>query len=266
MIIWGLYCPTRRATIAWIVGGILLACAILVRPAGIALPIIVGILAAFVNPATGIPYQRKWPLPVGTTMLLLTLLVLFPWGWRNERVLGGWIWTSTNAGITAYDGFNPDASGASDQRFIDRMPQLRSMSEIQRDRYLADQAGMFVRRNPRRALDLAGIKIARTWSPAPLSEKFSRPLYIAIGLCFALPIDLLMLIGLFGKKLPGRVKLFLLAPALYLTLCAALSVGSLRYRIPAEVPLAILAAAGIVVIAEKAKPRTVLTPDAEPEI
>jgi len=31
-------------------------------------------------------------------------------------VLGRWIWTSTNAGFTAYDGFNPDATGASEVR------------------------------------------------------------------------------------------------------------------------------------------------------
>jgi hypothetical protein len=38
--------------------------------------------------------------------------------------------------------------------------------------------------------------------------------------------------------------IFLLLPALYFTAVHALSVGSLRYRVPAEPPLAVLAAAG----------------------
>ena len=36
----------------------------------------------------------------GTSMLLLTILMLLPWAIRNHRVLGQWVWTSTNAGIT----------------------------------------------------------------------------------------------------------------------------------------------------------------------
>ena len=54
---------------------------------------------------------------------------------------------------------------------------------------------------------------------------------------------LLVLAGLFSPSLPGTAKVFLLAPALYLTVVHALSVGSLRYRVPAEVPMAVIAAA-----------------------
>ena len=41
------------------------------------------------------------------------------------------------------------------------------------------------------------------------------------------------------------VKVFLLLPAVYLTLAAVLSVGSLRYRLPAEPALAVLAAGAL---------------------
>jgi hypothetical protein len=157
-------------------------------------------------------------------------------------VLGRWVWTSTNGGITSYDGFNPDATGASDQKFVEAMPQLRGMSEVQRDEYLAAKAKGYIRSNPLRAMQLAGIKIARTWSPIPLSEQFSRPLYVAVALAYALPIYLLIVAGLLSSYLPASSKVFLSAPAVYFTLAAALSVGSLRYRIPAEVPMAVLAA------------------------
>jgi hypothetical protein len=38
----------------------------------------------------------------------------------------------------------------------------------------------------------------------------------------------------------------LMLPAVYFTLLHALSVGSLRYRIPAEVPMAVIAASALV--------------------
>jgi hypothetical protein len=47
------------------------------------------------------------------------------------------------------------------------------------------------------------------------------------------------------------VKLFLLVPAIYLTLSHALTVGSLRYRLAAEPMLAVIAAAGVLTTRSK---------------
>jgi 4-amino-4-deoxy-L-arabinose transferase-like glycosyltransferase len=245
MLAWGMVLLLHRRTLLWLMGGILLALAVLVRPGALALPVVLGLLAAVQNRGGRDAYHRRWPLPVGTTMLLLTLAALAPWAYRNHLLLGQWIWTSTNGGITSYDGFNPDASGASDQSFVDAMPQLRGMSELQRDAYLAEKAKLFMRNNPLRALQLAGIKMARTWSPMPLSAEFARRAYVAVALVYSLPFFLLVVAGLVSKELPASAKVFLLAPAVYFTLSAALSVGSLRYRIPAEVPMAVVAAAGV---------------------
>jgi hypothetical protein len=48
--------------------------------------------------------------------------------------------------------------------------------------------------------------------------------------------------------MPASAKVLLIAPAVYLTVAAAASVGSLRYRIPAEVPMAVIAAAAPAVV------------------
>lgn len=247
MLGWGMFLLTSRRTVPWLVGGSTLALSVLVRPGAIALPVLLGVLAALLNPPPASPYHhRKWPLPVGTTMLLLTLAALLPWAWRNHRVLNAWVWTSTNAGITSYDGFNPDATGASDQTFVQRMPQLKGMTEVERNDYLAARAAAYARENPRRALELAAVKVARTWSPRPLSAEFSRPLYVLAAMAYAIPLFVLALLAVFGSRtLRPSAKLFLLAPAVYLTAAAATSVGSLRYRLPAEVPMAVLAAAGL---------------------
>ena len=118
------------------------------------------------------------------------------------------------------------------------------MGELERSDYLAAGARQFVRENPGRVAELTVRKVARTWSPVPLSDEFGTPLHQAAALAFALPFDVLVVVGLVAGRLPRRVKVFLLLPALYFTAVHALSVGSLRYRVPAEPPLAVLAAAG----------------------
>ena len=245
LLAWGMVLLMSRRTIPWLTGGAIIALSVLVRPGALGMPILLGVLAAIANRRTEEPYHRRWPLPVGTTMLLLTLLALLPWAMRNHRVVGRWVWTSTNSGITSYDGFNPDAAGASDQGFVRTMPQLRIMNETERNEYLGGLASQYVRQNPRRSLELAGAKVARTWSPRPLSSEFSRPAYVAAALAYSVPFDVLVLCGLLAGRIPRTAKLYLAGPALYLTLAAATSVGSLRYRIPAEVPMAVLAAASL---------------------
>jgi 4-amino-4-deoxy-L-arabinose transferase-like glycosyltransferase len=235
--------PEGNKLLLWLGGGALLALSVLVRPGTLLLPVLLGCGAALANRATLKSYPSRWPLPIAATMLLLTALVLFPWAARNRWVLGGWIWTSTNDGITRYDGFNPDATGASDQKFIASMPWTSDMSEVARSRYFTEMADDWIKAHPLEAVRLAGLKIARTWSPMPLSQEYGNSrLYKTIGLAWGIPFDLLVLAGLRQRILAAPAKRLLLLPAIYFTIAAGLSVGSLRYRVPAEGPMAILAA------------------------
>ena len=199
LLVWAMVLLVWRRSFVW--GGMVLALSVLVRPGAMALPILLGIAAAFVNRGRDGAYHPRWPLPVGATMVLLVAAALFPWALRNRLVLGQWIWTTTNGGITAYDGANPDARGDSDQSFVKAMPRLGRMDEIERDRYLGSQARRFVQDNPVRAMQLALIKAARTWSPVPLSQQFGgQRVYWLAGLLFSLPLDVLVLWGLWRRK------------------------------------------------------------------
>jgi hypothetical protein len=109
----------------------------------------------------------------------------------------------------------------------------------------------WARENPWRVVQLTAIKIMRTWSPIPLSNEFSKPIYEWIGGLWAVPFDRLSILGLCCGRLPWPAKVFLLIPALYLTAIHAASVGSLRYRIPAEAPMAVVAALGVQVLMRK---------------
>lgn len=270
LLAWGLVLLVRgkpghggslHLTMIWLAGGLLLGLSVLVRPSAIALPVVLGLVCAFVNRTGQEAYQdsvgplglkasgnaRKlrdgnWPVPVGTTMVLLTVLCLVPWVLRNRSVLGQWIWLDTNSGFTLYDGYNPDATGGSDQSFIDREPELQVLGEVNRSDYLAQKAWDYARTHRARVCSLIVAKLARTWSPMPLSSEFGRPGVRAIALAYSVPFDLLLVVGLIWGNLPRAAKALLLAPAVYFTIVHALTVGSLRYRIPAEPPMAIIAA------------------------
>jgi 4-amino-4-deoxy-L-arabinose transferase-like glycosyltransferase len=237
---WG---PDRRgyALRRW-AGRILLVLSIFVRPSALALPLVLGIAEVFVNRREREAYHSRWTLPVGATMVLLTLAALFPWAARNKAVAGAWIFTTTNSGFTAYDGLNPDADGSSNQSFIDALPQLKSMTEVQRSQYLSNRARDFATSNPRRVAQLAGIKIARFWSPIPLSSEYRQMRYVLVGALYSIPLDVLVVLGLIYGRLPRAAKTTLMIPAAYFTLAHALTIGSLRYRVPVEVPMAIIAA------------------------
>jgi len=228
-------------------GCILLGCSAMVRPSAL-------LLAPLLAFAIGPNSVRQRLAHLALCIAALAAL-FFPWALRNRLVLGRWILATTNGGISRYDGFHPAASGASDQSFL-QCPQfagVKSMGEVQRDRFFSDLADQrfaaLCREHPSQLLRLSVLKLARTWSPIPLSRDFGRrTIYIAAGLVYYAPFYLLIVAGLFGRAIPLSARVLLVLPPIYLSAVHAMSVGSLRYRIPIEPPMAILAGAGAVVI------------------
>ena len=259
LLTWGMVLLAWRRNYLW--GGLLLAASVLVRPSAIALPVVLGIAGVFImhHPHEVQTSRWRWArMPVGATMLLLTALALFPWALRNKSVLGEWVILTTNGGITRYDGFHPAATGASDQSFVTapEMKRFQRLNEIERDEAFHMLARDWIRstgrEDPRRLARLTVIKLARTWSPIPLSAEFgSKATYRWIAMAYSIPTATLCVLGLvWGMSLPRKAKFFLLLPALYFTVIHALSVGSLRYRVPVEPALAVIAAAGVQMLLE----------------
>lgn len=255
MLAWAVLLLSSRRTLFW--GIVLLALSVHVRPSAVLLPVALPVLAVWATAAR--PGWRHQVLPAtagAATGALLLFAALLPWAWRNHNVLGRWVWSTTNDGITAYDGFNPRAAGGSDQSFTRDMPGLRQMTELERNDYFGRLAREYVRENPARAVALTLRKVARTWSPLPLSDEYATRRNVAIGLLYSLPFDVLVLIGLIRGRVGWRAALLLAAPAAYFTVIHALSVGSLRYRVPAEPLLAVLAAAGALRLVARARGMT----------
>ena len=263
---WGLTVGGRRG-VATAVGCFVIATYL--RPTGLVLGPAMAAAVGFWAKPTALPWVRQAhrgavglarsanPPPRPAYRLLAAVVVaaalgaaLAPWAYRNHRRLGSAVWTTTNDGITAYDGFHDGADGSSDQRFlgplIERLPALRSMNEVDRSRTFARMARAWAAEHPAAVVRLAVAKVMRGWSPVPLSESFGRPAYRLVGGAYAVPFDVLCLIGLWSRRITRPGKWLLVTPAVVLTAVQAITVGSIRYRMPAEGPLAVLAAVGAV--------------------
>ncbi len=247
MLAWGmaLLMGFPRSKISPWAGLVILAAAVQVRPSVLGLIPILALVAAI---GRGRLAMLLYPLVAGA----LVIAALFPWAWRNAHhpQLKTWVWTTTNNGVTLYDGFHNAATGASDQRgFLDRlMPVLKPKTEIQRDEWLGTHARSWMVSNPGRSFVLAGIKIARTWSPFPQSSEYGSRLYVLTGLIYSLPFDILIFLGLWKGAGGKTLKVYCALPAIYFTGIHALSVGSLRYRVPCEAPMALMAACGAMML------------------
>lgn len=219
--------------------GLLAGAATLVRPTWL--------LAA---PAFAIGYVclARWRaagLLNAAVLLLGTALALAPWVIRNAQVTGKFVVTTLWVGPSLYDGLNPAATGASDMSFIEADGVYREMTEYQADQHYRRRALRFALDQPGRALMLSLIKVWRFWNPVPNAEQFAHPLArLGVALYFV-PLLACAVVGV-AQCGGGSWRWILPAgPIIYFTLVHAVFIGSLRYRLPAEYALCVLAAAGL---------------------
>ena len=230
--------------------GALIGLTVLVRPGflpwtGI---VCVAILMGWKSSAAGECSVRRVPirnriLQCGAIVLGCGMVML-PWAIRNYRVTGHVVITSLWSGPSLYDGLNPNADGTSDMQFFEDDQVMTKMSEFQMNEHYKQKAVEFVRRQPAKAVSLAIPKAKQYLSPVPNSLN-GRGWAIRAG---CISVWLLMLLGLtMGLKSQATSKACLLlstGPFLLFLLVHMVFVGSVRYRLPVEFPLAVLAAIG----------------------
>jgi hypothetical protein len=201
---------------------------VLTRPAALGWVVLLWLLLA------GFTWRRR-PVPLLTCPLMLVLL-LFPWGLRNQAVLGTWAWLSTNGGVTLYDAQGPQADGSSNQSFVQERPNLQGLDEVMLDRTLTRLALQQMRADPGRAIRLAGTKFLRMWSPVPNVAEYRSGAAALVGVVYTLVLLAAAATGTARGLRAGRHALPWLAlvwsPVLYFTLVHAVYVGSVRYRVP----------------------------------
>lgn len=221
--------------------GVAAGAAVLVRPSGLLLVPAAAALAWW--------YGRR---PEVSRNLLMTavgfLLVLTPWWIRNGIVYRTVVLSTLNVGESLYDGLRPDATGASDMRFLDaarRDAGYRTMSEVERDRHWRRQALEWASRQPAAVLQLALWKLGRFWSPWPNEARFRQPLVVMVTTLGTVPVWLAAALGAWRCRQAPAVLLLCLVPAVYFCGLHSVFASSVRYRVPVEPFLRILAGIGV---------------------
>lgn len=201
--------------------------------------------------------RRMRHFVLGLAMLGGLVAAMLPWWIRNYRVTGRFVPTTLQVGASLYDALNPQATGASDMRFVEAALAAErdafgalggnpARFEYHMDQILRQAAWEFVRQNPARALQLAEWKFVRTWNVWPNEPAFSLwPIRLAV-LCSYVPVLLLALLGMVLTLRHGWPYVLCWLPAVYFGLLHAVFVGSIRYRQPAMLGLIVLAAGAAV--------------------
>jgi 4-amino-4-deoxy-L-arabinose transferase-like glycosyltransferase len=244
----------NRTTIAgWsLAGGIAAGLATLMRPSWL-------LFLPFAA-AIGLPCVRnRWKhLAIVLFMLIGLCLMMTPWWIRNYRLAGRFVPTSLQVGASLYDGLSPNATGASDMRFVPQFiaeqqaadaaagGDVRGLFEDRLDERLKSASLAWARQNPAAVVRLAIEKLRRMWSPLPNAGEFqSTTLRLILAITYT-PIMLLAGFGAWRYTRRGWPYLLCLLPSLYLTCLHVVFVSSIRYRQPAMLPLIVLAAAVVI--------------------
>ena len=146
-------------------------------------------------------------------------------------------------GASLYDGISPQATGASDMRFLAE-PGIVELDETAQDRVLKQRSIAFARTNSTRVIELAWVKFLRFWSPWPNAETLKSPIAFVFSALVTCPLFALATFGLWDRRRDIRTIILLAGPLFYFLMLHLVFVSSIRYRIPGFIPVLGLAAIG----------------------
>ena len=176
-------------------------------------------------------------------------LMMAPWWLYNYNAYGSFVRLNLGGGLALYSANNPlNQSGGIDTNLKARTAAFDQISDpVARDKALRDAAVGFIKDDPKHFFIQALVKFKRFWYPWPYTEKYQSFIYIVISLCSFVPVLVMTLVFLvlWGRPQFRKISPLLLFGA-YLTAMHMIFPGSLRYRLPLEPFLIILAAAGTI--------------------
>lgn len=243
-----------RASCQALITGVLMGVTTYMRPTWILVaPALFVLIAVFGKNSLGMR------LMLGCWVCMGLCLILSPWTIRNVGVTHHFVPTTLWVGPSLYDGLNRNATGDSNMQFFEDDNLLQKMSEYDMDQEYRRRAKEFAVADPARVLSLAVTKQSRYWSPAPGSAEFKRWYFSVAGWLAYLPLILFALIGFWIVRRDVWFCILTAAPIFYFAGLHLLFVGSLRYRLPAEYPLAVLASLGFVRVFRRDRDRLSVT-------
>lgn len=171
---------------------------------------------------------------VGYSFLIMILAgaVLSPWVIRNYQRFGKFIPLTTGGGITLYGSNNPRATGGSAFENIVWTEEMKRMDEIELDRHFRREAIQFMVNNPRRTVQLAGIRFKRFWNIIPNVEEYRDLKHKLISIFSYGPVLLFGIGGIILTAKKWRKARLLYLPIAFFILVHLIILGSIRYRVP----------------------------------
>ncbi len=179
----------------------------------------------------------------------IALAVLAPWMIRNYRVFGEFVPLTTMSGYTFYEGNNPHNPTGGPGGALP-FPDTRGMGETEKDRFLRHEAIAAIRANPGRMPALWWSKFKRLWNVRLNTDNpayASRLTVLASVISFA-PVLALFLLGLVLSWPLRRELIYIYLLVLHTTAANLAFVSSLRYRLPLEPFMIIVASYAVVAV------------------
>ena len=201
---------------------------------------------------------RDWRL-TGRMFLvsaLIYLALLAPWWLRNYSLLHAFVPFTTGSAQILYLGNNPSNPSVgiswsdTDPAVLARLRAIPDEAERQRAfraeamRYIVEDPGAFVHR--------MSLKLLRFWNIVPNAPEFSGGGYKIVSVVSFGPVLVLALVAtvLWRRRFVAFAPLLVLVA--YFTLMHMITIASLRYRLPLEPFLIVLAAAPVGAVLRRA--------------
>lgn len=197
-------------------------------------------------------------LPLGTAVrqvavyALIYCALMAPWWWYNVHFRGTFVRRDLGGIENFYSGNNPMNKTGGGIVGVDysSAPFDHIIDAVERDRAMWNAGVNYIRDNPGHFVKFAGIKFLRFWRLWPFTEAYSNPLLVAIYVLGYVPIFLLTLVYLAHWGFADFIRIApMLAFAAYLTLVNMVFAASLRYRLPIEPFMIVLASTAVVRLA-----------------
>jgi len=226
----------------WIAGSVALSLGVLARPTfELLLPLLLLAVAVGFHRQSRVAASR--PLAV---LVAVYAVVMSPWWAHNLVGYGQFVRLHAGGGLVAFVGHhpdNPDGGGLASAPPLDMGEWLAIDDPLDRDRALAHAALGFVVDDPARAGRRTVLRLQRLWRPWPNADGYRSPALLAIWAATFLPVAALAVVHL-GRHTRRRWRsaLILWLPVLHLSAVHGLTLASVRYRLPVEPMLILLAA------------------------
>jgi hypothetical protein len=187
--------------------------------------------------------------------------LMSPWWVRNYHLLGEFVPFTTSSGEALYSGNspnNPQVGAYAPYRpqnwaVVDGVSLEAIPGEIDRYKAFRNRALAYIIRDPADFFRRAIIKLRVFWNVMPNAPGFQKPLYKVMGAASFGPVLALAIICLVQRRRQFLELLPFYITIGFFTVIYTLTVASIRYRLPIEPLLIVLAAGPLAVIARAAQ-------------